>query len=430
MFIADDFAKAAWEEGRLGRVVARGVARGKVLYLGATNVAIVALGILTGLLAARLLGPEGRGQLAEVVLWPQLIAGIFSLSIGEVVAYSEASKKNRIPRKYAHAAVLLLVLIGWGAGSVFIMLFGRNEFDQQVNLTLLYLFLYLPGNFLSLLYLGFLNGNSRDSFHAAVRLSVPLAYLTAILVVWLGFEPTVMTFVLADAFATFIAAVLAAHLSRVGNMRTKEGFSAQEFLRLGVGFHGANVAALLAVQSNRILIVTLAEPAIVGEYVVAYTVAWSSLGVVSQALAILLLPAIAKLANREDQQRVLRTVMLQAFGALSSIAVLLLLVGDEILNILVGDKFSLALDLAGWLAIAMVPQALRAVMMRGLRGMGRSDSAIKAELVALASILLFASLGWVIGGVWGFVTGLFVANTISFLFLWLATPREEDVKRG
>src|SRR2546425_11888108 len=53
----------------------------------ATEGFIVLLGILTGSLVARLLLPEGRGALAAVLFWPQLLAGIGFLSLGEAVTY-------------------------------------------------------------------------------------------------------------------------------------------------------------------------------------------------------------------------------------------------------------------------------------------------------------------------------------------------------
>src|SRR3989454_4453061 len=61
----------------------------KVAMLGtfATEGFTVLLGILTGSLVARLLLPEGRGAFAAVLFWPQLLAGIGFLSLGEAVTY-------------------------------------------------------------------------------------------------------------------------------------------------------------------------------------------------------------------------------------------------------------------------------------------------------------------------------------------------------
>ena len=48
---------------------------------------ILGLGILTGILSARLLGPVGRGEYAAVIIWPTGIAALLSLGINQAVAF-------------------------------------------------------------------------------------------------------------------------------------------------------------------------------------------------------------------------------------------------------------------------------------------------------------------------------------------------------
>src|SRR2546427_4815425 len=61
----------------------------------ATEGALLLVGLLTGPLAARLLLPEGRGALAAVLFWPQLLAGIGLLSLHEAVTYCVGAKSER-----------------------------------------------------------------------------------------------------------------------------------------------------------------------------------------------------------------------------------------------------------------------------------------------------------------------------------------------
>jgi len=49
---------------------------------------ILGLGILTGILSARMLGPVGRGEYAAVVIWPTGIATLLSLGINQAVAFN------------------------------------------------------------------------------------------------------------------------------------------------------------------------------------------------------------------------------------------------------------------------------------------------------------------------------------------------------
>ncbi|HDI3235499.1 TPA: oligosaccharide flippase family protein, partial [Vibrio cholerae] len=63
----------------------------KSLFLtGGTNVSVMLLGIITGILTARTLGAEGRGLFAEFVFWPQLISSVLILGLNDATAYFTA----------------------------------------------------------------------------------------------------------------------------------------------------------------------------------------------------------------------------------------------------------------------------------------------------------------------------------------------------
>ncbi len=49
---------------------------------------LLGMGVVTGILAARMLGPAGRGELAAVVIWPTSIVTLISLGINQAIAYN------------------------------------------------------------------------------------------------------------------------------------------------------------------------------------------------------------------------------------------------------------------------------------------------------------------------------------------------------
>src|SRR5262245_30271561 len=63
---------------------------GSVLITTATNFAIALLALATGPLAARMLGPEGRGELAAIQTWPSVIATLAMLGLGDATIYFAA----------------------------------------------------------------------------------------------------------------------------------------------------------------------------------------------------------------------------------------------------------------------------------------------------------------------------------------------------
>src|SRR5690606_32175035 len=53
----------------------------------ATNLAILLCGLVSGILSARLLAPEGRGALAAVLFWPHLITSLGLCSLPAAVIF-------------------------------------------------------------------------------------------------------------------------------------------------------------------------------------------------------------------------------------------------------------------------------------------------------------------------------------------------------
>src|SRR5207253_6018454 len=63
----------------------------------ATEGALLLCGIVTGCLAARFLLPEGRGALAAILFWPQLLAGLGLLSLNEAATYRIGTQPDKAP---------------------------------------------------------------------------------------------------------------------------------------------------------------------------------------------------------------------------------------------------------------------------------------------------------------------------------------------
>jgi O-antigen/teichoic acid export membrane protein len=88
---------------------------------GSTVVAqlgVLGLGTFTGVAAARLLGPQGRGELAALVLWPSVLVMLFSLGINQAVVFHAGQKLYGISEVWTASLFvcvmqcLLVVMVG------------------------------------------------------------------------------------------------------------------------------------------------------------------------------------------------------------------------------------------------------------------------------------------------------------------------------
>ena len=88
-----------------------------VRTVAGTNVAVLALGLVTGVISARVMGPAGKGVFNAVTVWLSVFSGLAGVGLGTafISAYGRASDADR--PSLARAGILLVCL--WGAlGSV------------------------------------------------------------------------------------------------------------------------------------------------------------------------------------------------------------------------------------------------------------------------------------------------------------------------
>ncbi|MBN2843365.1 MAG: oligosaccharide flippase family protein, partial [Sedimentisphaerales bacterium] len=84
---------------------------------------------LQGGLTARLLGPEGRGQLALIVIIPTLIASIGMVGVGRVIAREVVSGYEKLPSSLLLISFLSTIGMLFG---VFFILFFYSEIKGEL----------------------------------------------------------------------------------------------------------------------------------------------------------------------------------------------------------------------------------------------------------------------------------------------------------
>jgi enterobacterial common antigen flippase len=100
---------------RIARVLSRFLrgtsAASAIANVALTNGLVLCLNVLTGVATARFLGPEGRGEFAAIILWPQLLGYAFAFALPSAVLY-HAKKNPQQQRGIAATAVTLSAIAG------------------------------------------------------------------------------------------------------------------------------------------------------------------------------------------------------------------------------------------------------------------------------------------------------------------------------
>lgn len=363
---------------------------GALLGTAATQAANLA----TAMIAARALLPEGRGDLALIVLWPMLAAQVASFSLSEALLVLTASGRGDSRRLFATGLWLTLALAAVAAAVAGIWLAPatlalRPEEVQAAGRLCLWL---VPATLLSSLILDSLRGRLDHTGWAVLRSLQALAYLAGAVLAWrlgAGLMGFALAFVASHAVALLAAGVRLA--AKGGIALVPDSGTARPLVGLGLRLHAGFVVQVLGGRVDQIAIALLLDPAQLGLYAAAMTLILGLLQLtasVSQAA----FPKVLALPARPERAEAIRRTMMLVLGGIALAAVLLFALADLAVRLLFGADFAPAADLVRLLLLGIVPHASREVFMVALKSDGRPLAVGQAEVLSLAFFVLALAL--------------------------------------
>jgi O-antigen/teichoic acid export membrane protein len=359
----------------------------------ATNVAILATGVATGVLAARFLGPEDRGLLAAVQFWPALLASLGFLSLGEAVVY-RASRSTLAPRDFAATVLALalgLSLAAAGAGALLLPALVGADRAAWLGTATAYLAAVAAAGFVGHALLSLDQAGQRFRRYNLLRLVPSAIYLAGLLALVALDRLSVAT-----ALWAGWAGALAVAVARLGLWRgalaggRPDRAEAGRLLRDGWRFHGAGSLAILAAQADRLVAVALLDDREVGLYAAAATFAWAGPGVLAQSVNTVLYPRLAAEADPAAAAALLARGLRRTLPVLLAGVALTLAAAPWLVPALFGAAFAPAVPLALALACAAAPAVLVQTLARCLRAFGDARHGMLGEAVTLATFLALA----------------------------------------
>ncbi len=405
-------------------------ARGRWSSTITTSLVIMLCGLATGVLTARLLLPEGRGLLAEVVFWPLFIAGFGSLSLNEAIAL-RVGQGTHARDELLSTGVWLALATAALTALLSLPFIGRlvgGEAAGHEGFVRMYLVLHLPFAFLGMNLLAIDQGDQRFLRFNLLRAAQPLLYLAGVLGLWAAGAASVRTLALASLAGTILVALLRLASAGRALFVPPTRRAADALLRQGLKFHAINVLYYASTQMDRLLLVLFASARDLGLYVVGFTVASASLGLAAQAAQIVALPTLAAERSEETVRRLLGESVRFSTLALVLLTLPLAAALPWLVPWLFGSEFEPAVWPSIALLVAFVPRAVRGVVSYSLRGLGVARPQVSSELVA---ILFFLPLFFVAStrlGLLGVALALGVANAAALVVLLLHVSRTYSLR--
>lgn len=358
----------------------------RMLMTLSANAVIALLGMVTGILAARLLGPEGRGELAAIQMWPSLIATLAMLGLPDSLVYYSARQPARAGSQLGTAMILALLasLPFLAAGYVAIPYLLSAQSPETTAAARWYLLL-VP--IFALVGMPHHPLRGRNDFVAwnALRVAPNVGWLLVLVTAWIiGMaQSSSLAVAYLGVLVLLIFPVMFVVTQRIPGPYWPERKLSGPLLRYGLPSMLSSVPQMLNVRLDQLMLAALLPTKTLGIYVVA--VAWSSVvHPAMNALGSVLFPRVA------NEPTPLRQHQMFAQGARlgvflgSAMGIVLLALTPYAVPLLFGSAFVDAKGPAMILVVAAIASALNSIMEEGLRGMGHPQLVLRAEFMGLA----------------------------------------------
>lgn len=366
-------------------------ARGRVgTVAGVVALRSLALGVnvCTGVLTAAVLGPDGRGELAALTLAPQFLPGLAALGLNASFIYNSKADP-RHERGYLGANLVMLCLAGVAAAALgwAVLPHWLSQHDPRTVALARAFLLVVPVGAMTMTLLA--AAEARGRFGLANGLVYLQSFCTlAALLVLVGLDRLTPA---AAAAAYLLPSVLvflcfACTIGReVKPVPTLRAPFPGRLLRYGARFYGVDLLGTLSGYLDQIVLVALLEPAAVGIYAVALSLA-RMLNVVQGAICSVLFPSVAARGTAEVVGTVGATLG-AAVPVTAAAALAAGLVGPVLLDLLYGPRFAPAVGIFRLLLLDAVVGGTARILYQAYSGSGRPGWVTGFEAVGTAAAL-------------------------------------------
>ena len=349
------------------------------------SAAIRCLGVISGVLAARLLGPTGRGELAAIVFLPVLLVQLGEVELPRSLAY-ETSRVDKIPRPLIATSFWVGISLGCIQAAILTLVLPLYLPADKLHLLgpSRWFVLYLPATLVTAALMGSDQGRGRFG-RFSFLLALPTAlYVVAVLAAWVGGFASPRTFAAGLLIATLITFAVRIWMDWDAISGAKPELEiAFRLLKRGVSFYIPAVAGLALARGDMFLLVRLAPSEAVGLYVVAQAIAVGQFGVVSPFIYV----SFSAVAGDIDPGQALETLARHfrlAQLAVTAIGLLTVAATPWVIRLAFGARFSGAVSTAWLLTGAAAFWGMEQVLEYGLRAAGHTRPGIVSNVAGIA----------------------------------------------
>ena len=407
----------------IGRFITGKSAAHAILLTIFSNFAIQALNIGTGILTARTLGPSGRGALAAVIMWPQLLAFVCTLGLPAASVFLIRRKPDQ--RSPLVATALVLSFIAGLIGSVigfFIIPHSLHTYPPSVIRYAQFAVFLAPISLLGVTLGGQVQAAGKFAFYNIFRFFMPLSIFT-VLVFEFAFHRLDVSYA---ALAYLLAGVPTTMWSFIWVWQryrpTLKGAAHvyRPLLSYGLRAWGTDLLGTISSQVDRVLVVGLLPPEAMGLYVVSQAAA-GVLNAIPSGVVPVIMP---KAADQTAEGNIALTASATRLTGLvmCGAALPLFLFGNYLLRLVYGPKFLDAGPVFRYLVVEAIFDGLTSVLSQAFLAAGQPGVVTLVQACGLLTAIPL--LSWLIPlfGIKGAGIALMLSTICRFTFVVASIP--------
>lgn len=406
--------------------------------------AMVALGVITGIVTGRLLGPQGRGELAAITLWPTIFVFVASLGLNQAVVFHTGKRLHSLSEVWTASVVLgivesLLVVV---VGLVLMPVLFRQYSANSQRLGVIFL-MATPALFLGGLSANLFQGKGDLFRFNLIRMIAPGCYAIGLPVLLLLRRCSLQA-ILGTQIVGYIAALIVGlgllyHCEKPTFLwRAHAG---KDLLSYGVRSHLTNLTSYFNQRVDQLILSLLVPAQELGLYAVAVSLAMS-VNFFPTAVGMVTFSHGSRQSEFDARQTIIHSfqssllwLLVGCFGLYFAAPILIIK--------FLGPKFAGSIIACRLLLPGMVALGLNQVLYGGANAMGKPSLPLYAEgfgltVTAVGLILLVPHYGYVgaaIVSTFAYTISFAVMLVLSISFMRLklrelfVSPRQAITKR-
>lgn len=395
-------------------------ARGAIVTTGAATAMILGCGIVSGLIAARSLGPTGRGELATITVWASVLLYAGTLGLPEAVAYFSAARGSERERIWttgqiaALALGLVVTIAGWWL--IPAIFAARNA--TLVQSIRWYLVLFAIPGCASLCASAWLQGAGRLRAYNISRSSIHFINAGGAVVLLAAGDHSVAHFAAVTLIGNLAGWIVAAGYGPWQSAGAAPASTeiARRMFHYGFRVQVGNWSNAASVRLDQLLLSVFAPASSLGLYVVAVTYS-NVLQTIPSSAAMVMLPQIVRQHEAGTAGACAERWYRRALWTTVLGAVVLAATAVVLLPALFGSAFVDAVPIVMVLVPATIILGMNQLLSTAFRGVGRPEIGSASELIGV--VVTLVALGVLLPryGALGAATASLAAYASSHVYL-------------